>query len=67
MDGLPLALDQAGAYILETGCSFSSYREQYVRQHAELLRGGASGSSAMRRRLLRPSRWLLSGLKGLTR
>jgi len=37
MDGLPLALDQAGAYILETGCSFSEYREQYARRRAELL------------------------------
>ncbi len=37
MDGLPLALDQAGAYILETGCSFSNYREQYARRRAELL------------------------------
>ena len=37
MDGLPLALDQAGAYILETGCSFSTYREQYARRRAELL------------------------------
>jgi tetratricopeptide (TPR) repeat protein len=37
MDGLPLALDQAGAYILETCCSFSEYREQYVRRRAELL------------------------------
>jgi transcriptional regulator with XRE-family HTH domain len=38
MDGLPLALDQAGAYILETGCSFPDYREQYTRRRAELLR-----------------------------
>jgi transcriptional regulator with XRE-family HTH domain len=37
MDGLSLALDQAGAYILETGCSFSSYREQYTRRRTELL------------------------------
>jgi tetratricopeptide (TPR) repeat protein/transcriptional regulator with XRE-family HTH domain len=37
MDGLPLALDQAGAYILETSCSFAEYREQYVRRRAELL------------------------------
>jgi|GEM_PF-269931 len=37
MEGLPLALDQAGAYILETGCSFAEYREQYVRRCAELL------------------------------
>jgi len=37
MEGLPLALDQAGAYILETGCLFSDYREQYARRRAELL------------------------------
>jgi tetratricopeptide (TPR) repeat protein len=37
LDGLPLALDQAGAYILETGCSFSSYQEDYTRRHRELL------------------------------
>jgi len=37
MEGLPLALDQAGSYILETGCSFAEYREQYVRRRAELL------------------------------
>ena len=37
LDGLPLALDQAGAYILETGCSFSAYQEQYTRRRAELL------------------------------
>ena len=37
LDRLPLALDQAGAYILETGCSFSSYQEQYVSQRATLL------------------------------
>ncbi len=38
MGGLPLALDQAGAYILETRCSFSSYQEQYTRRRAELLK-----------------------------
>ena len=38
MGGLPLALDQAGAYILETGCTFSSYYEAYTRRRAELLR-----------------------------
>ena len=37
MEGLPLALDQAGAYILETGCSFAEYREQYIRRRADLL------------------------------
>jgi hypothetical protein len=38
LDGLPLALDQAAAYIEETGCGLSDYLELY-RQHApELLR-----------------------------
>jgi len=37
MDGLPLALDQAGAYILETKCSFAAYREEYARRRAQLL------------------------------
>jgi NB-ARC domain len=42
MDGLPLALDQAGAFIEETGCSVSDYLDRY-RQRQELLlkrRGG---------------------------
>ncbi|HEU5383067.1 MAG TPA: DUF2225 domain-containing protein [Ktedonobacteraceae bacterium] len=37
LDGLPLALDQAGAYILETHCSFATYSEQYQRRRAEVL------------------------------
>jgi tetratricopeptide (TPR) repeat protein len=37
MQGLPLALDQAGAYIRETDCSFSQYQAQYERRRAELL------------------------------
>ncbi len=36
MDGLPLALDQAGAYIEETACSLSDYLELY-RKHGNLL------------------------------
>jgi tetratricopeptide (TPR) repeat protein len=42
MDGLPLALDQAGAYIEETGCSVATYLDIYRKQRAELLkrRGG---------------------------
>jgi tetratricopeptide (TPR) repeat protein len=42
MDGLPLALDQAGAYIEETNESLSSYLTIYHQQRAELLkrRGG---------------------------
>jgi len=37
LDGLPLALDQAGAYIQETGCGLSEYLEQYKVRRAELL------------------------------
>jgi len=37
MGGLPLALDQAGAYIEETGCSLSDYQERYQAQKARLL------------------------------
>jgi hypothetical protein len=34
---LPLALDQAGAYIEETGCSLLSYQQQYQQSQAFLL------------------------------
>lgn len=37
LDGLPLALDQAGAYIEETQCSLSSYLERYRKRHLDLL------------------------------
>ncbi len=37
MEGMPLALDQAGAYIEETGCSVSAYLERYEQQRARLL------------------------------
>ena len=42
MDGIPLALDQAGAYIEETECGLSSYLMLYRKQRAKLLtlRGG---------------------------
>lgn len=44
MGGLPLALDQAGAYIEETNCSLWDYRERYEQRRAFLLdRRGASG------------------------
>src|SRR5207245_8442968 len=45
MDGLPLALDQAGAYILETHCGLAGYLALYQLHHAELLkqRGPALG------------------------
>lgn len=47
MGGLPLALDQAGAYIEETACSLSDYLERYQRRRPTLLglrdfRGGLS-------------------------
>lgn len=37
LDGLPLALDQAGAYIEETGCSFSDYLQLYEQYRSRLL------------------------------
>ena len=37
MDGLPLALDQAGAYIKETSCSLSEYLALYLERKTELL------------------------------
>jgi tetratricopeptide (TPR) repeat protein len=38
LDGLPLALDQAGAYIEETGCGLSDYLALYRARGAELRR-----------------------------
>lgn len=37
MDGLPLALDQAGAYIDETACGLSGYLERYRKRRGKLL------------------------------
>ncbi len=45
MDGLPLALDQAGAFIEETGCSVSDYLDRYrQRQDMLLKRRGGPGN-----------------------
>ena len=45
LGGLPLALDQAGAYIEETGCGLASYLDLYRQRRAELLkRRGATAS-----------------------
>jgi transcriptional regulator with XRE-family HTH domain len=45
MDGLPLALDQAGAYIEETRCSLSNYLRAFEEQRHQLLdRRGVSGA-----------------------
>jgi tetratricopeptide (TPR) repeat protein len=38
LGGLPLALDQAGAYIEETGCGIEGYRQRYQRQQTILLK-----------------------------
>jgi len=38
MDGLPLALDQAGAYIEETKCGLTRYLELYQERCADLLK-----------------------------
>ena len=44
LDGLPLALDQAGAYIREIGCSLSEYLALYRTRRTRLLRRrGTSG------------------------
>jgi transcriptional regulator with XRE-family HTH domain len=37
VDGCPLALDQAGAYIEETGCGLLEYMNRYRTQHSVLL------------------------------
>lgn len=37
LGGLPLALDQAGAYIEETGCSLVDYLHYYEQQQGDLL------------------------------
>jgi hypothetical protein len=44
MDGLPLALDQAAAYIEETGCGLDGYLERYQTRRTRLLnlRGSAT-------------------------
>ncbi|MFL5629515.1 MAG: tetratricopeptide repeat protein, partial [Ktedonobacteraceae bacterium] len=38
LDGLPLALDQVGAYIEETGCSLSEYLTLYQTRRKDLLK-----------------------------
>lgn len=45
LDGFPLALDQAGAYLEETGCSLADYLILYARhQHVLLSRAGAESA-----------------------
>ncbi len=45
LGGLPLALDQAGAYVEETGCQLSDYLERYRQQGMRLL--GRRGATAL--------------------
>ncbi len=45
MGGLPLALDQAGAYIEETGCGLSGYLELYRTHQIDLLQRRSAGPS----------------------
>jgi tetratricopeptide (TPR) repeat protein len=46
LEGLPLALDQAGAYIEETGCSVADYLERYHSQRKHVLaRRGMHGGA----------------------
>lgn len=45
LDGLPLALEQAGAYILRTGRGFVYYRQFYERRMLELLDQQRAGKS----------------------
>jgi hypothetical protein len=42
LEGLPLAIDQAGAYIEEVGCGVDGYLQAYQKRRAMLLnrRGG---------------------------
>ncbi len=44
MGGLPLALDQAGAYIEETGCGLARYRDYCSEQQALLLERRGEGT-----------------------
>jgi tetratricopeptide (TPR) repeat protein len=45
VDGLPLALDQAGAYIEETGCSLSDYLDFFEQRRVKLLKRRGPPSS----------------------
>lgn len=45
LGGLPLALDQAGVYIEESGCGFADYLQHYEHQHRQVLaRRGSVGA-----------------------
>jgi hypothetical protein len=44
LGGLPLALDQAGAYIEETACGLAKYEQRYQRQRGKASSGNESSS-----------------------
>ena len=46
LDGLPLALDQVGAYIEEVGCSLSEYQALYEQRRLDLFKRQSSLISA---------------------
>jgi tetratricopeptide (TPR) repeat protein/DNA-binding transcriptional regulator YiaG len=58
LDHLPLALDQAGAYIEETQCSLTAYLHLYETQHTALLK--RRGRLAIRYRETVATTWSLS-------
>lgn len=58
LDGLPLALDQAAAYIEETGCGLRGYLELYQQYCLDLLQWQRDGSSDYPNSVA--STWLLS-------
>src|SRR5207245_4244989 len=43
--GLPLALDQAGAYVEETGCGLAGYLTRYQQRRTELLKTRGENTS----------------------
>ncbi len=48
LDGIPLAIDQAGAYVHSCGCSINDYLESYTRYKNKLMKDapGFEGASA---------------------
>ena len=58
LGGLPLALEQAGSYIEETGCSLSEYLPLYLRRRAALLKRQSAFSSDYTHTVA--STWVLS-------
>ena len=54
LDGLPLALEQAAAYVLDRDVPFAEYLASYRRQRLGLLEQRGPQSSRIRRRWPRP-------------